>query len=123
MHLEAAMLDPSSKLYHYQARVLTWVDGDTVDLEISLGLFVKVKRRARLLGVDAPEMFGAKATAAGRDAFAFVKAACPPGSTVFIRTALDEGDKYGRLLVAITTLDGRDVSEELIKAGHAVRLA
>jgi len=47
-------------LYNYNARVLRVVDGDTLDLMISLGLHVQVKERCRLLGVNTPETFGVK---------------------------------------------------------------
>lgn len=107
------------KLYHYRASVLNVVDGDTVDLLIDLGLFVKIKRRVRIAGVDCPEMFGQKATPEGGKARQFTLSLLPPGSTVFIRTYLDEGDKYGRLLADIVTLSGKNVASELIAAGHA----
>lgn len=111
------MLD--NKLYHYRATVLKVVDGDTVDLLIDLGLFVKIKRRVRLLGVDCPEKFGAKASEAGTRAREFTASLLPEGATVFVRTYLDEGDKYGRLLADVTTLAGKNASKELLAAGHA----
>lgn len=112
-------MDPESKLYHYKAKVLNVVDGDTVDLMIELGLFVSVKRRIRVRGVDCPEMFGAKASPEGSRAREFTASILPTGATVFVRTYLDEGDKYGRLLASIRTLDGKDLASELISAGLA----
>lgn len=45
-------------LYHYDAVVTNIVDGDTVDMEISLGFSLTIKERIRLAGIDAPEVRG-----------------------------------------------------------------
>lgn len=46
------------KLFWYLANVARIVDGDTADLEISVGLHVYVNERCRLYGIDAPETYG-----------------------------------------------------------------
>jgi len=46
----------------YQATILNLIDGDTLDLNVNLGMGFFVNARIRLLGVDAPEIFGVKKT-------------------------------------------------------------
>ena len=42
-------------MYTYKICVLKVVDGDTIDAEIDLGFDIKVKKRVRFLGINAPE--------------------------------------------------------------------
>ncbi len=42
-------------MYNYNAKCIRVVDGDTIDAEIDLGFDVKVKKRIRLAGINAPE--------------------------------------------------------------------
>ena len=42
-------------MYNYKISVLKVVDGDTIDAEIDLGFDIKVKKRIRFLGMNAPE--------------------------------------------------------------------
>ena len=42
-------------MYTYKICLLKVVDGDTIDAEIDLGFDVKVKKRVRFMGVNAPE--------------------------------------------------------------------
>ena len=42
-------------MYNYNAKCVRVVDGDTIDAEIDLGFDVKVKKRIRLAGINAPE--------------------------------------------------------------------
>ncbi len=46
----------------YQATLIKVLDGDTVDLNVNLGLGFFVNARIRFLGVDAPEIFAVKHT-------------------------------------------------------------
>lgn len=43
-------------MYHYNARIINIVDGDTVDAEIDVGFKIKILHRLRLLHVDTEEM-------------------------------------------------------------------
>ena len=43
------------KKYVYSIKILKIVDGDTIDAEIDLGFYTKVKKRIRLYGINAPE--------------------------------------------------------------------
>ena len=42
-------------MYNYNAKCIRVVDGDTIDAEIDLGFDVKIKKRIRLAGINAPE--------------------------------------------------------------------
>ena len=42
-------------MYTYKICLLKVVDGDTIDAEIDLGFDIKVKKRVRFMGVNAPE--------------------------------------------------------------------
>ena len=42
-------------MYEYNFKLLKIVDGDTVDGIIDLGFDVSVKKRVRLVGINAPE--------------------------------------------------------------------
>ena len=45
-----------------RATLINVLDGDTVDLDVNLGLGFHVDARIRLAGIDCPEMFGVKHT-------------------------------------------------------------
>lgn len=87
-----------SPQFTYRARVVKVIDGDTVDLDIDLGMHVwKHEERIRLLDVHAAELRGAEKEA-GLAAKDFLTRLLPVGELVVITTIKDKSDKYGRLL-------------------------
>lgn len=109
-------------MFEYKAKVLRWIDGDTVDLDVDLGFRVHLEQRARLAGLNTPEIHAkddaerAKAIAAtmlcNRLAF--------PGSFVTIKSSKPTADdKYGRWLVNIVIGDGTNLNQELLSKGLA----
>ena len=42
-------------MYNYKISPLKVIDGDTIDAEIDLGFDIKVKKRIRFMGINAPE--------------------------------------------------------------------
>ena len=44
----------------YEAKMINVIDGDTIDMYVNLGMGQFTNARIRLLGIDAPEMFGVK---------------------------------------------------------------
>ena len=84
------------------------IDGDTVDLSRS--------GRARLIGVDTPEVHGG-VECFGREASAYVKKRLSD-RRVRVRRGIEERDRYGRLLVYLY-LDGRMFNAELVREGYA----
>ena len=43
-------------MYTYKAKVLEWIDGDTLWAEIDLGFYVQIRQKIRLARIDAPEL-------------------------------------------------------------------
>lgn len=104
-------------LYHYHAIVTKVYDGDTVTLDIDLGLYTWVKGvKARLYGIDAPELRGEERPhgLASRDWLRLQVL----DKEVVIETIKDKQGKYGRWLCKIW-LDGRDIIAEMVEAGLA----
>lgn len=107
-------------MFEYEARIVRWVDGDTVDLEVSLGFRVTFQDRFRLYGVDTPE----RGMPGYAEATAFCMGSAPAGASVHIRSHRPEmmhQDKYGRWLAVVTpgTAD-LSINDSLIAAGLAV---
>ena len=42
-------------MYKYKAKVVRIIDGDTIDALIDLGFEVKLRKKVRLWGINAPE--------------------------------------------------------------------
>ncbi len=90
-------------------------DGDTVKLVRDNGSI----ERIRILGIDTPEIGSADCPAerelgliAGAELVKML------GEAVSVEIDRDGVDRYGRTLARIT-VDGRDLGEALIAAGHA----
>ena len=101
------------------AEVLRVIDGDTVEMswemDLGFGDYFRRQRPFRLLGINCPE----KHTAAGKKAKAFVEKLLPVGTPCALTSV--RIDKFAPRFDAILTLtDGRDVSDVILKAGHAV---
>lgn len=94
-------------------RVVRVVDGDTLELR-QLG-------KARLIGVDTPEVYGG-AECFGPEASAYTKRRLPGGTSVDYEFGVEERDRYGRRLVYLD-VDGRMLNEDLIEGGYATPLA
>ncbi|WP_090881172.1 thermonuclease family protein [Bauldia litoralis] len=115
--------NPTEPAYLYRAEVVRIVDGDTIDVDIDLGFYIWIRnQRIRLFDIDAPEVNGAT-KAAGVAASEYLEKLLD-GKTVIIRTVkgkdgADRDDSFGRWLGTIY-LDGLDVNQEMIRAGHAV---
>ena len=111
-------------MYIYHCKIERWIDGDTVDLVIDIGLRgLTMNERARVAHINCPETSSKDVAEkiAGEAARKFAFDLAPPGTliTVVTRNGGDY-DKYGRWLTEITLPDGRDFSKEIMKAGHAI---
>jgi len=118
-------------MYEYRAKVLSVQDGDTVTLDIDLGLSVHIHERCRLYGINAPETHGVRKDSEeykrGMAATEFLEEMIG-GKEVLIRTYKDKRGKYGRYLVEIFEYAETDeglapirpsVNAEMVEAGHA----
>lgn len=119
--LPAAAEAPSPEtLYHYRAVIKEVVDGNHVTADIDLGFSIwRHGETFRLARVDAPEPSGAT-RAAGEAAEEFLKNLIE-GKEVLIHSLVDP-EREGRYLVDIW-LDGANVNDQLVAAGHAVEAA
>jgi micrococcal nuclease len=111
-------------MYEYRAKVIRVVDGDTIDVDVDLGMKVHVVERLRIAGIDAPETYGVKRESAeyiaGSAARQFLIDLIE-GKDVVIKTMKDATEKYGRYLADVYIHDV-DVATLLVEAGHAVRV-
>lgn len=100
----------------YTGNITAITDADTMkaELHIRTGPDDATARRIklRLAHIDAPERY----TPEGRAAIDYAHELVPDGATA---TITDLGpDKYGRRLAQVT-IAGRNISEEMLKTGHA----
>lgn len=108
-----------SEPYYYNAQLVRVIDGDTIDVDISLGFDVWLsKQRVRLAGIDTPEsrtrnLQEKKLGLAAKDRLIEL---C--GEKLAIKS-LGRG-KFGRILGIPHTEDGQDICKILIDEGHAV---
>lgn len=102
-------------VWHYpRARALSNYDGDTVALEIDVGLSTYRRVTVRLARVNTPELRDAGGAAA-RDRVAELLADDP----LEVTTIRDRTEKYGRYLAEIVTASGENVADVLLAEGHA----
>jgi len=110
-------------LYHYTAEVRRIIDGDSLEVLLSMGDRTYRTRRIRIIGFNAPELFSGddrEAGALARDALADL---LPVGSKVYIETKLDR-TSFDRLLGIVYVEDGNGnlykVSDAMISGGFGV---
>jgi micrococcal nuclease len=114
-------------MYTYKMSPLKVVDGDTIDAEIDLGFDIKVKKRIRFMGVNAPESRtkDLEEKARGLAAKDRVKALLDGCENIQLKS---HGiGKFGRCLgeIMLDMVDGQEkltlvsLNELLINEGHA----
>lgn len=96
-------------MYTYQATVLRWVDGDTVQMRVDLGFAISAVYKFRVLGVDTPERGDPNYAEAKKCS----EAVLPVGTTLTITT--HKADKYGRWLVGLPQVVRRLTEMGLLK--------
>ncbi len=105
------------KLYHYRAYVSDVYDGDsiTVDIDLGLGLWM-TNQKIRLSNINAPEVRGEEREE-GLKSKKWLEEKILD-SFIILRTIKDKKGKYGRWLGEIH-LNGENINELLIEAGMA----
>lgn len=93
-------------MYQYRAIIQNVVDGDTLAINIDLGLSVWINNeKIRLLGVNTPEVYGVKKGSdewtQGNNASEFVKTILREKDEIIIETVKDRKEKYGRYLAVV----------------------
>jgi len=114
-------------MYTYKISPLKVVDGDTIDAEIDLGFDIKVKKRVRFMGINAPESRtkDLEEKAKGLAAKDRVKALLDGCDNIQLKS--HGVGKFGRCLgeIMLDTVDGQEkltlvsLNELLINEGHA----
>ena len=115
-------------MYNYKISPLKVIDGDTIDAEIDLGFDIKVKKRIRFMGINAPESRtkDLEEKARGLAAKDRVKALLDGCENIQLKS--HGVGKFGRCLgeIMLDMIDGQEkltlvsLNELLIKEGHAV---
>jgi micrococcal nuclease len=93
-------------MYQYKAIIQKVIDGDTMEIDIDLGLLVWIhNERIRLYGINTPEVYGVKKGSPewelGNKASEFVKKNVHEKDEVIIETFKDKKEKYGRYLALV----------------------
>ena len=116
------MISLKKRLWTWQAVVLRWVDGDTVDIDIDQGFRLRRQERIRLVGIDAWETRG-KEKVRGLLAKERAIDLAPEGSLVFMVTHKNKQDSFGRWLAEVWPADSdeiRSINNILLEEGLAV---
>ena len=114
-------------MYNYKISVVKVIDGDTIDAEIDLGFDIKVKKRVRFMGINAPESRtkDLEEKAKGLAAKDRVKALLDGCENITLKS--HGVGKFGRCLgeIMLDMVDGQEkltlvsLNELLINEGHA----
>ena len=114
-------------MYNYKISPLKVIDGDTIDAEIDLGFDIKVKKRIRFMGINAPESRtkDLEEKAKGLAAKDRVKALLDGCKNIQLKS--HGVGKFGRCLgeIMLDMVDGQEkltlvnLNKLLIKEGHA----
>ena len=95
--------------YVYDAECVKVVDGDTLKLDVDLGLDCRRSITIRVHGINTPEMRGPEREEG------IVSRSC-------LKDFIDKTGKYGRYVARIFNSDGLDLGEELVRLGMAERV-
>lgn len=102
-------------MYQYSGKVIRWVDGDTVWLDIDLGFYTNRRTDVRLAEVNTPERVVYKTQGGIDPAKAFNESVLPPGAECVV-DILGQ-DKFGRWLAVIRYLPGATSREDIVRNG------
>lgn len=104
--------------YTYNAKVVSVYDGDTITVDIDLGLKTFIKgEKIRLFGINAPEVRG-ESRAMGIISRDWLRAKIL-GKNIILKTIKDKKGKYGRYIGDIY-IDGVNINTEIVSQGFAV---
>ena len=95
-------------MYHYNAKVLEVLDGDTIKLLIDLGFKIQYEITVRLNGINCAE----KNTELGRKTKEFVQNLLPVDLSIEVVTYKPE--KYGRMLADVILADKQTLNKILV---------
>lgn len=113
----------STHLYHYSAKVTDVYDGDTITVDIDLGLKTHiVGEKLRLSRINACELRGEEREE-GLGARDYLRSRVM-GKEVVIQTIKDKRGKYGRYIAEIwlanDVLGWTNINDEMVDKGFAI---
>lgn len=105
-------------MYQYSALIRKVIDGDTLEIDIDLGLSTWMhNERIRLYGVNTPEVYGVKKGSLewieGNKASEFAKSVIKENDEIRIETIKDKKEKYGRYLALVYIRIDKSILEGL----------
>ena len=114
-------MDKEKYLYHYRAIVSSVYDGDTVHVDIDLGLSTWIRgEKIRLARIDAPEIRGEERPEGLRSKKFLADLIL--GKEILLVTIKDRKGKFGRYLGEIWLKTGQgwlNVNDRMVEAGMA----
>ena len=110
-------------MYTYSAKIVRWVDGDTLIVDIDLGFRVTRQERLRLARINTPELNSAVPfqVRKAKHARATAKKFAPEGDWVTIKTSKNKIDRYARYIAEVEH-NGVNVSDYLLEQEVAKEL-
>lgn len=112
---------PTAPAFTYAADVVKVIDGDTIDVHVSLGFYVWIRfQRIKLAGIDAPPADDPAGAAATQHLESLIG-----GKTVILQSIHGEDDparrdSFGNWLGNVW-IDGKSVNDEMVASGNAVK--
>jgi len=101
-----------------QARIVRISDGDTAVVYLNRKFMDRSIKRLRLRGINAEEL----GTPTGDAAAKFLTGLLPAGTPVVVTTYKQTYDRYECRLMFLKDGIATDIADELVNAGHAVRV-
>lgn len=101
-------------MYEYRAKCLRVVDGDTIHVDVDLGVDIHVNLTVRLYGIDTPELSSPE----GQSVRAYVSGVLL-GKEFTLKTLKDKREKYGRYLGIIILDTGEEFNQRLVDQNMA----
>lgn len=106
-------------MFEYAGQVIRVVDGDTLILDLDLGLRCWIRGKPyRMARINAPEMKTPEGPLS-KNALALQIGPLPAGVTV--TTIKDRHDTYDRYIVEVYQVDGTNLSDWMLTNGYAVK--
>jgi micrococcal nuclease len=110
-------------MFEYRGHVVRVYDGDSIWCTVDLGFAIQHGSTARpvpfrLAGIDTPELRGPQKDA-GRIVADWLRDRIESTDVVLRTHSPNPGDKYGRYLAEVWTLDGQNLNQMMIDLGFA----
>lgn len=105
-------------MFQYKAKVVRWVDGDTLLCLIDLGFYTHKEERLRLARIDTPELRGPEKER-GKIVKQIVTDKYPPGTQIMVESK--KRDNYGRFIAELF-YEGKSINQWLIDSGNATEV-